>query len=393
MLERVCAGRVPPKPHLAFRSSAGGLFYEECVTRNGFDGPFSILYHERPPHHARPIEAGRTLPTFRAPAPDGDASLLRRHYRCLELQASRGGPIASRVPILFNEDVVIGFARPGAAEPVYFSNGDGDDLYYVLEGGGILRSAFGDVGFGEGDYVYVPKGIVHRFLPQLDRAQSWLSIECKGGLALPRHYRNGVGQLRMDAPYSHRDFRRPEFSGPRDEGIRDVVVKRGDRLFGFSSPHAPLDVVGWDGTVYPFALSIHAFQPRVGQVHLPPPVHATFEAGGALVCSFVPRPLDFHESANPCPYPHASVDVDEVLFYANAEFASRKGIQKGSLSHHPAGIPHGPHAGAYESGPGKKHTDELAVMLDCSRPLRRTPEARAVEDLDYHESFAGDRNG
>ena len=393
MLERVCAGKIPPKPHLAYRSPAGALFYEECLTRSGFDGPFSILYHEHPPHHARPTTAARTFPTFAAPVAYDEAPLLRRHYRCLELEASRGGPIESRVPVLFNEDVVIAFSRPGAAEPVYFSNGDGDDLVYVLEGAGTLRSVFGDLSFGEGDYVYVPKGTIHRFVPQAGRAQSWLTIECKAGLGLPKHYRNGVGQLRMDAPYSHRDFRRPEFSGPSDEGIRDIVVKRADRFFGFSSPYAPLDVVGWDGTVYPFAFSIHAFQPRVGLVHLPPPVHATFEAGGALICSFVPRPLDFHASANPCPYPHASVDVDEVLFYANAAFGSRKGIQKGSLSHHPAGIAHGPHAGAYESAPGKTHTEELAVMLDCSAPLRRTPEARAVEDLGYHESFAGGGTG
>ena len=183
-------------------------------------------------------------------------------------------------------------------------------------------------------------------------------------------------------------FENQSFVGPVDEGIRDVVVKRDDTFFGFRSPYPPLDVLGWDGWLYPFAFPILAFQPRVGPVHLPPNVHATFEASGALICSFVPRPLDFHPEANPCPFPHSSVDVDEVLFYANGSFASRRGIGEGSLSHHPAGIAHGPHPGAYEAAPGKTHTEELAVMIDCAKPLRRTPEARAVEDLEYHASFA-----
>jgi homogentisate 1,2-dioxygenase len=191
----------------------------------------------------------------------------------------------------------------------------------------------------------------------------------------------------MDAPYSHRDFRRPELTGPLDEHLREISVKRGDRFFAFRARATPLDVVGWDGAVYPFALPILAFQPRVGQVHLPPPVHATFEARGVQICSFVPRPLDFHPGANPCPYPHHSVDVDEVLFYANSAFGSRRGVGEGSLSHHPAGIPHGPHPGAYENAPGTQRTEEIAVMLDCFAPLERTADAKACEDTGYHASF------
>jgi homogentisate 1,2-dioxygenase len=385
MLGRIVAGRVPAKPHLVFKSDGGGLLYEECLTRRGFDGPFSILYHERRPHEARPVAAARRFVTpATAPAPP---SLLRRHYRCLELPAARGAPIEVRTPLLFNDDVVLGFVRPGVPDPSYFSNADADDLFFVFQGGGLVRSLFGNLEFRAGDYVCVPKGTLHRFVPTAGVEQAWLSIECKGGLGLPAHYRNTVGQLRMDAPYSHRDFRAPTFTGPLDEGLRDVVVKRGDEFFGFRYDHSPLDVVGWDGAVYPFAFPILAFQPRVGQVHLPPPVHATFEAGGALICSFVPRPLDFHEAANPCPYPHSSVDVDEVLFYANGAFASRRGIGPGSLSLHPAGIPHGPHPGAYETAPGQTRTEELAVMLDCFAPLQPTSQAAALEDEGYHLSF------
>jgi homogentisate 1,2-dioxygenase len=384
MLARLCEGRVPPKPHTVFKSDAGAMLYEECLTRRGFDGPYSILHHERRPHEAVPVAAPRT---FATPRPAGAPSLTRRHFRCLALPA-RGGPaVEARVPLLYNDDVVIGCARPDAPDPVYFSNADADELLFVLEGGGTLRSPFGDLEFGAGDYVGVPKGVLHRFVPTPGLAQAWLTLELKGGLDLPAHYRNGVGQLRMDAPYGHRDFRAPRFVGPVDEGLRDVVVKRGDAFFGFRHARSPLDVVGWDGTVYPFALPILAFRPRVGQLHLPPPVHATFEARGALVCSFVPRPLDFHPDANPCPYPHSSVDVDEVLFYANGNFGSRRGIGPGSLSLHPAGVPHGPHPGAYESAPGQSRTEELAVMLDCSEPLRATPEAAGVEDADYHASF------
>ena len=368
--------------------------YEECITRGGFDGPFSILYHEHRPHEARPVTAERRFRVPIAAPAQSEHALLRRHYHCLDLPLSTLGappggnaPIDCRVPLLFNQHVVVGFLRPSAPDPVYFVNADADDLIFVLRGSGILRSVLGDLAFGQGDYVCVPKGIIHRFVPDAGVAQAWLSIECKAGLGLPAHYRNPIGQLRMDAPYSHRDFRPPTFVGPIDEDIRDVVVKRDDDFFGFRHRHAPLDVVGWDGAVYPFALPILAFQPRVGQVHLPPPAHATFDANGALICSFVPRPLDFHAAANPCPYPHSSVDVDEVLFYANDAFASRRGITAGSLSHHPAGIPHGPHPGAYENAPGQTHTDEIAVMLDCAAHLRATPEARAIEDAGYHRSF------
>jgi len=393
MLDRITRGDVPPRPHTVVKTADGSVLYEECLTRDGFDGPFSILYHRHRPHEALPTDGA--MHGFRTPpaAPSDDGGLLRRHYRCLDLVDPGGAAVDCRIPVLYNHDVTIGFARPTSPDPVYFVNGDADDLFFILRGGGTLRSVLGDLRFGAGDYVSVPKGVLHRFVPDTATRQAWLSIECKKGLALPRGYRNDVGQLRMDAPYGHRDFRRPALADPGtyDEGLREFVVKRGDRFFGFRTRHALLDVVGWDGTVYPFALPIAAFRPRVGQLHLPPPVHATFEAGGALICSFVPRLLDFDPAANPCPYPHTSVDVDEVLFYANGAFGSRRGVGEGSLSHHPAGIAHGPHPGAYESAPGQTRTDELAVMLDCAAPLFPTAEARAVEDGGYHASFVDDR--
>jgi homogentisate 1,2-dioxygenase len=278
---------------------------------------------------------------------------------------------------------------PTEADPVYFANGDGDDLYFIFEGGGLLRSMLGDVRFEAGDYLFVPRGLVHRFVPEPGKKQYWLSIECAGGLHLPKQWRNEAGQLRMDAPYCHRDFRLPSFVGPVDELVRQLLVKRGGAFHGFTYDHSPLDVVGWDGTVYPWAFPILNFQPRVGLVHLPPTWHGTFATRGALVCSFVPRPLDFHPEAIPCPYPHASVDCDEFIFYCRGNFTSRRGVGPGSVSYHPAGIPHGPHPGAYEGSIGQRQTDELAVMLDTYRPLRVTATAIGVEDPGYAASFVG----
>ncbi len=382
MLDRMVAGQLPPKPHTALYDGSGKLCYEECLTRDGFDGPFTILYHEGRPHTADVAEPAHG---FALPKAAGDRPLARRHYRSQRWARRGGAAVDARQPLLFNDDVVLGVAFPDAPDPVYFANGDGDDLVFVFEGGGTLETPLGDLAFQPLDYVFVPRGLLHRFVPK--GPQYWLTIECAAGFGLLSQWRNGVGQLRMDAPYSHRDFRRPSFGGPRDQGIRDSLVKRQGRFHGFRHAHSPFDVVGWDGTVYPWAFPILNFQPRVGLVHLPPTWHGTFSARGLLVCSFVPRPLDFHPAAIPCPYPHASVSCDEFLFYCRGEFTSRKGVGPGSISHHPAGILHGPHPGAYEGSIGARETSELAVMLDTFKPLAPTDAALSIEDTGYHASF------
>jgi homogentisate 1,2-dioxygenase len=389
VLDRLARGELPPKHHVALRSAAGSLRHEECLTRSGFDGPYSILYHEHRPHALEPTGPGdphtghvsSALESF----PDGEP-LRRRHYRT-DAFPRTGAPLDSRVPLLFNEDVTIFAMKPSASDPVYFVDADGDELFFVRSGRGILRSVFGDLPFVPGDYVAVPKGTLYRILLESAEA-AFLLIECKGGVGLPAHWRNEVGQLRMDAPYSHRDFRHPDFRGPLDEGIRNVVVKRHHAYHGFRHRHSPLDVVGWDGTVYPWVFPILAFQPKVSSVHLPPIWHGTFAARGALICSFVPRPLDFHPDAVPCPYPHSSVDVDEVIYYVSGEFFSRIGVQPGSVTLHPAGIAHGPQPGRYEASPGTQRTEEVAVMLDCTKPLAATVQAREVEDPGYDRSFS-----
>ena len=384
MLERRSFGDMPRKPHTALRSPAGALRYEECITRAGFDGPYSILYHEQRPHEAEPCEAqhGWELPNGR-PA----RGLTRHHFRAFEQRQRGGSALDARVPLLENDDLVLSVLAPDAEDPAYFVNADGDELFFIREGGGVLKSQLGELRFRANDYVYVPRGLLHRFVPDPMLGQAWLAIESQGAVTIPRQYRNEIGQLRMDAPYSHRDFRGPEFHGPSDDGVRKLLVKRGNAFFGFRYARSALDVVGWDGTYYPFAFSILDFQAKVGMVHLPPSAHATFAMPSALLCSFVPRPLDYHPEAVPCPYPHSSVDIEEVIYYVRGDFSSRKGVSAGSISLHPAGIPHGPHPGAYEGSIGAKYTEDLAVMLDCSRPLRVTTAGFAIDDPGYHHSF------
>ncbi|WP_428266902.1 homogentisate 1,2-dioxygenase [Haliangium sp.] len=389
MIERLRRGEVPAKHHIAFRTPDGdGLYYEECFTRRGFDGPYTIMYHQRRPHEQR-LAPGlvRGWPAPRQAPADAERALAKRHYKSQELAPTAGAPVDARVPLLFNRDVVLSVLKPDRADDVYWINGDADDLYYIHRGGGVLHSLLGELRFEERDYVYVPKGLLHRLAPDEGRDQHWLSIECLGGMGLLSQWRNEVGQLTMDAPYCHRDFRAPEFVGPVDEGIRELVVKREHRFHGYRYADSPLDVVGWDGACYPFVFPILAFQPRAGLVHLPPTWHGTFSARGALICSFVPRALDFHPEAIPCPYPHHSVDCDEFLFYCHGNFSSRRGIDAGSVSHHPYGLPHGPHPGAYEGSVGVRSTDELAVMVDTFEPLHATAAALAVEDAGYHDSF------
>jgi homogentisate 1,2-dioxygenase len=384
MLDRMQLGDVPRKHHIQLRGPEGELRYEECFTRDGFDGPYTILYHLRRPHTHRIATPAHGWPS---PAAAADRPLAKRHYRTGELTRAAGaGPqVDVRVPLLFNDDLIAGVAFPSADDPVYVADGDADQLIYVHQGGGVLRSLLGDVRFAQGDYVFVPRGLLHRFLPA--GPQHWFWFSLTGGLHIPHQWRNPVGQLRMDAPYSHRDFKRPELQPALDEGIRDLLVRRGGAWHGFTLDHAPLDVVGWDGTVYPWAFPILAFQPRVSSVHLPPTWHGTFAARGALICSFVPRPVDFHPEAIPCPYPHSSTHCDEIIFYCDGNFTSRRGVGPGSISHHPMGVPHGPHPGSYEKSIGATRTDEIAVMADSFAPLRPTSAALTVEDAGYQDSF------
>lgn len=383
MIDRMSAGLIPAKPHTVHRDADGSLLYEEMFTRGGFSGAFSYFYHR---HH--PAPAAEVTETSRGHAvpvadPSGATPLKRRLYDTRKM-APGGTPLECRVPLMFNADLAIYFACPTQGDDVYFANGDGDELWFVQEGALRLESPCGWLKVQAGDYVWVPKSLVHRW--HVDAPARMMCFEGRGGVMVPKDFRNPVGQLTMDAPYTHRDFARPEFAGPID-GPREVLVKRGGTFTRMLLERPPMDVVGWDGFAYPWAFAIEKYQPKTGLVHLPPTIHTTFAGPGFLVCSFVPRVTDTHPQAIPCPYPHSSVDCDEVILYLRGNFTSRRGVGPGAISLHPAGVVHGPHPGAYEASIGTTRTDELAVMVDTYLPLLPTAQAVNIEDGAYHDTW------
>ena len=388
MINYQSQGLLPKKPHTAFRKPSGELYYEQCVTQQGFEGPFSILYHQQPPQQIHNGSMATPLwPQPHAFQNDTPEPLRRRHFRSQDFKPF-GSPCTGRMPMLFNEHITVGAVKPTANDDFYFCNGDGDDLFYIHEGAGTLISWYGHLEFKAGDYLVVPRGTLHRFKLTEGLAQHWFWVESSTSIQPPEKYRNASGQLRMDAPYTHRDFKVPTLNTPVDlGGPKRQVTKKRRAFTAHDHAHNPMDTVGWDGTIYPFVFAMDDFSPKTGEVHLPPTTHATFATEHALICSFVPRLVDFGEDAVTCPYPHGNVDVEEVLFYADGDFTSRKGTSSGSMSFHPSGVPHGPHPGAYEKSIGVKKVQERAVMLDVTEPLFVSPQAREIEDRNYDESW------
>lgn len=385
MIHRLQQGQVPPKPHTVF-APEGQLSFEHCFTRQGFDGAYAIFYHRQPPHWIESQSEMGLHPGFSESEPL--ARPLRRHFETGRSpdHAAAESAFLGRELLLSNADLGIWFALAKSPDPCLNCNIDGDELVFVFEGAGQLLSAFGSLDYQAGDYVYLPRGVIHRWLPA--QPSRLLILEGRSWIDLPSQYRNHVGQLKMDAPYSHRDFRSPGWNPDQSKGQpHEVIVKRQNYLMRQLYAYQPFDVYGWDGQLWPFAFNIRDFQPKTGLVHLPPTVHATFAGGGFLVCSFVPRRVDFHPQAIPCPYPHSSVDCDEVLFYVEGNFTSRKGIGPGSISFHPAGLPHGPHPGTYEASVGSSETNELAVMVDTFKPLLPTLKAQGIEESSYQQSW------
>lgn len=378
-------GKIPAKRHSIFRQPDGSLYQEQLMGNKGFVGPSSLLYHLRPPTTVTALEHVKSV----ALEADDDPRVRHRHFRPFQLGA-KGSAVLDRVPMLFNQDAASYFVEPDRDDDFFFRNSQGDEVVYVSEGEGVLESQFGDLPFHAGDYLVIARGILHRYRFTAQPVRL-LIIESHGYVRTPKRYRNEVGQLTEDAPFSERDIRRPETLRTHDEtGEFKILVKQYDALTAMTLDHHPFDVVGWDGYYYPWALSIHDFEPRVGRFHLPPPIHQTFECDGFVICSFCPRPYDFDPEAVPAPYNHSNVMSDEVLFYASAEFMSRKGIEYGSVTLHPDGLPHGPHPGRTEASLGQKGTDELAVMFDTFRPLKVAKPLLAVEDASYYRSWIED---
>lgn len=377
-------GRIPRKRHTVFRRPDGGLYAEELMGHEGFVGVSSLLYHIHPP---TTVKSARKIRPVGWEADEG-TSLRHRHFRTA--RAAKGGSATlDRIPLLFNGDVAMLYVEPDRSEEHFYRDGQADECVYVVEGKGVLESSFGDLPFEGGDYVVIHRNITHRWC--LDRAAGpvkLLVFESRGHVRTPKRYRNEFGQLLEGAPYSERDFRRPMALRPTDErGDFPILVKQYDAIHELVLDHHPFDVVGWDGCFYPWAFNIRDFEPIVGRIHQPPPVHQTFQGDGFVICSFCPRPFDFDPDAVPAPYNHSNVDSDEVLFYASSEFMSRKGIEYGSITLHPDGLPHGPHPGRAEASIGAKATHELAVMMDSFRPLKVARAATAFEDPEYHRSW------
>jgi len=377
-------GQVPRKRHTVFRKPDGGIYSEQLIGHEGFTGTSALMYHVHPP---TTITSVRRVKETRLEE-DPDQTLRHRHFRTSQSK-SGGSPTMDRIPLLFNAEVAMLYVEPDQTDAHFYRNAQADEVVYVAAGGGVLETQFGDLPFRMGDYVVIHRGIMHRYrFDEAAPAPKLLVMESRGHVRWPKRYRNEFGQLIEGAPYSERDIRRPTELKTHDErGDFPIWVKQYEGINEMVLDHHPFDVVGWDGYFYPWAFNIEDFEPIVGRIHQPPPVHQTFQGDGFVICSFCPRPYDFDPEAIPAPYNHSNVDSDEVLYYASSEFMSRNGIEFGSITHHPDGIPHGPHPGRYEASIGMKATNELAVMLDTFRPLKVAREAMAFEDDAYHRSW------
>lgn len=376
-------GEIPHKRHTQFRQPDGRLYHEEVMGIHGFAGIQSILYHLHPPTAVARIPAA--IPAHISYADSGP--LRPRHLRAAPVSEG-GNAVDGRVPLMGNHDVVLYVGRPTEAMPYWYKFAHGDDIIFIHEGTGRLESQFGDLRYRPGDYLVIPTGVMWRLIPDENIAQRMLFVESYGHVTPPKRYLNNYGQFLENSPYCERDIRTPEKLVTHDErGEFEVRVKARGAITQFIYNHHPLDVVGWDGHLWPFAFNIEDFEPITGRVHQPPPVHQTFDGPGFVVCSFVPRLFDYHPLAIPAPYNHSNVDSDEVLYYVEGDFMSRKGIERASLTIHPNGIPHGPHPGTYEGSIGKERTEELAVMVDTFHPLRLTTAACELEDEGYAYSW------
>ena len=377
-------GTIPAKRHTQFRKADGSLHHEQLFGTIGFVGMSSLLYHLRRPTMVKRVGKSTDV----SPKAAIENNLLSRKLEGFKIKPQQDY-LLSRVPVLFNSDVTIHLAAPSASmgKEEFFKNADCDEVVFVHDGAGVLHTMLGTIPFKSGDYLVIPRGIIHRF--EFETAQNRLFItESAHPVYTPKRYRNHFGQLLEHSPYCERDMRPPSELITIDQvGEFTIQIKKQGSLHEYIYASHPFDIVGWDGYHFPYAMSIHDFEPITGRVHQPPPVHQTFETDAFVICSFVPRLYDYHPLSIPAPYNHSNIDSDEVLYYAEGDFMSRTGIDRGYISLHPAGIPHGPHPGTYEGSIGKEKTEELAVMVDTFRPLQVTSATLEIEHDDYHQSW------
>jgi homogentisate 1,2-dioxygenase len=376
-------GNVPRKRHTQFKKDDGTLFREQVMGTKGFSGSQSILYHHYMPTEVVKSELiGSYLPEYEDQQP-----LNHRHLITTKV-VEEGDALEARQYLLGNSDLLIGTANVTKEMNSFYRNGDGDEMLFIHYGTGKIETMFGVITYRPGDYVVIPIGTIYRVVPDTAEVTKILFIESFSQITTPRRYRNEYGQLLEHSPFCERDIRGPERLETFDAtGEFEVITKSRGTLHSHVLGHHPLDVVGWDGYLYPWAFNIADFEPITGRIHQPPPVHQTFEGHNFVVCSFVPRLYDYHPEAIPAPYYHSNVNSDELLYYVEGNFMSRKGVHEGSITLHPSGIPHGPHPGKTEASIGKKETLELAVMIDTFKPLKVVKKAKTIEDPNYMYSW------
>lgn len=376
-------GKIPHKRHTIFKKPDGSLYYEQLFGTIGFDGIYTNMYHVHRPTQVKEIKGKTSV----KPSISIENNIKSYRFHGFKV-TSENDYLQSRKPVLTNKDCTIILAAPKTSQTGYFyKNVDADELIFIHKGSGKLRTHLGNLDFAYGDYLLVPRGIIYQIEFESDDNRLFI-VESRRPIYTPKKYRNWFGQLLEHSPYCERDIRRPDELETHDQkGEFLIKIKKQDEIFDMVYATHPFDVVGYDGFNYPYALSIHDFEPITGRIHQPPPVHQTFETDAFVVCSFVPRLYDYHPQSIPAPYNHSNIDSDEVLYYVDGDFMSRNDVAAGHISLHPAGIPHGPHPGAVERSIGKVKTDELAVMVDTFRPLMVTDEAMKIADDSYHQSW------
>jgi len=377
-------GSIPHKRHTQFRKPDGSLYAEQLFSTEGFSNDYSLLYHCHPPTEIIKTDS----PSDAMPNVSEEKMLKHRSFEGFNIKPEKDF-LQSRKVILVNNDVHIGLASPQESmKDYFFKNADADELIFVHEGSGLLKTMYGDLSFGYGDYLIIPRGTIYQI--EFSGTDNRLFfVESFSPIRFPKKYLSKYGQLMEHSPYCERDIRPPSTLVTKDEeGDFLIKTKKKGRMYGIHYGHHPFDVIGWDGYCYPFAFSIHDFEPITGRVHQPPPVHQTFEGNNYVVCSFCPRLFDYHPQAIPAPYNHSNIDSDELIYYVDGDFMSRKNVTRGMITLHPGGIPHGPHPGAVERSIGAKETKELAVMVDTFHPLMLTKEALEIENQNYTMSWA-----